>query len=578
MPKDKDNNIILVTNTERNKIKKELHREYKDLTNVIEDITRRKDADFLAQDANFLQIVDYYNHLNSELCRYDLSAFVAQTWKPITGETFVPAWYIDVICDHMELLYDLEFQKLIISLAPRSGKSTLLSQIYPVWLWLQDPRNKILTVSYRKDLSGRDARASRDLINGDWFQRNWGHLFKWSKDQNLKSYYENEDGGNRMGLSVGAPPTGFGYHYICMDDMNAATESNSPTKLRGAAEYYDGALRTRWQKPETFRQVCLQQRISMDDLSGYLQREYDDWEVLKLPEEYMGVKNIGYRGIDQRTTLGELLKPKLFSRDFVEEEKKNLFKWESQFQQNPVPPGGAYVKESDLRFWSNTGVNMRPALERFDNIFTSVDLSDGSIDENSSYCCFLVMGTIGAKIYVLDIVMERMTFPDQLTTMLGLKKKYKSYFDLIELGSNGRALADVLKRDHGFNEITLIPPREYGGDKFTRFSQTLPAFIANRVWLPDNVAHGKSEKVKQQLLTFPKSLNNDFVDALSQAINFMDRNGYRARGGGKSEYAVDAKLDGQNIAEHMTLFGNYGDTIKEIGYQTNFSEVGGLFR
>jgi predicted phage terminase large subunit-like protein len=570
-------NIILISNKERNNKKQELRKEWNELKKQIKSLTDIASVEKLSKHDTFLRLLDNYQAVNVELCRYDLAEFVAQTWKPITGEDFVHAWYIDVICDHMELLYDLEFQKLIISIAPRSGKSTILSQIYPVWLWLQDPRNKILTVSYRKDLSGRDARASRDLINGDWFQNNWGHLFEWSKDQNLKSYYENKDGGNRMGLSVGAPPTGFGYHYICMDDINAATEANSPAKLRAATEYYDGALRTRWQKPETFRQVCLQQRISMDDLSGYLQREYTDWVVLKLPEEYTGVKLIGHRGVDQRDTVGQLLKPKLFSRAFVEEEKKNLFKWEAQFQQNPVPPGGAYIKADDLRYWTNSGVGMRPALELFDSIFSSTDLSDGSIDETSSYCCYLIIGIIGAKFYVLDIVMEKHTFPDQLDTIIKLKKQWRTRFDLIELGSNGRALSDYLLREYRtlFDRIELIPPREYGGDKFTRFSQTLPVFMENKVWLPDKTVHAKSEKVKQQLLTFPKSLNNDFVDALSQAINYVMKNDFHRSGGMAREYAVDMRDEMPTIG---VIDESFEAKMGELRSELDLCEVGSLFK
>ena len=220
--------IIQIKNTERVEKKKELNEEYNFIKKELDDLVSRFSEQTLLRDKSFQTLVEYHNEVNFNLCRYDLQRFIEQSWKIVTGTEYVHYWYIDAICDHMELLYDLEFQKLIMSLSPRSGKSTILSQIYPVWLWLQDPRNKILTVSYRRDLSMRDARASRDLINHNWFQTNWGNMFQWSKDQNAKSYYENGEGGNRMGQSVGAAATGFGYHYICMDDINAASDANSP--------------------------------------------------------------------------------------------------------------------------------------------------------------------------------------------------------------------------------------------------------------------------------------------------------------------------------------------------------------
>lgn len=567
-----DVSIIKIKNKTRAEKKKELRADWLLLKNELTKYAQNKTPEELQRSASFQKLAEYYKTINVELCRYDLGEFIAQAWKPVTSVDYIPAWYIDVISDHMESLYDLEFAKLIINLSPRSGKSTILSQIYPVWLWLQDPRNKILTVSYRRDLSMRDARSSRDLINSNFFQVNWGHLFEWATDQNAKTYYENQNGGNRMGLSVGASPTGFGYHYICMDDINSGQDATSPAKLRGAIEYYEGSLRTRWQSPETFRQVCLQQRISTEDMSGYLEREHGDWVILRLPEEYTGVKHIGYRGIDQRNHIGEILKPKLFSREYIEKEKKNPFFWEAQFQQNPIPPGGAYVKHDDLRFWKTDGINMRPALEEFNSIFMSVDLSDGSLDNGSSFNCFLIIGLIGAKIFVLDIVLEKLAFPDQIKTFLKLRNQYNTSFQLVEELSNGRALCDFLEREYTVNNNVRIQPKEYGGDKFTRFSTTLHHYSQNHVWLPHHTVNAKSKTCADQMITFPKGVNDDFVDALSQAINYIDTQDYKKGGGVGRDCALDVNEDYNDSPFSNT---SLSDIIS--GNESSLSEVRGLF-
>lgn len=566
-----EKNIIKLKNKDRQIHKQELRKDRDLLEKEIAKLAERYSEKKLLNDEDFIKLGEYYKTVNAELCRYDFAEFISQAWKPVTAVDFIDAWYIHVIADHMEMIYDLEFQKLIVNIAPRSGKSTILSQMYPVWLWLQDPVNKILTVSYRRDLSMRDSRASRDLINSNFFQTNWGHLFQWSTDQNAKSYYENQNGGNRMGLSVGASPTGFGYHYICMDDINSGQDANSPARLRAAVEYYEGSLRTRWQSPETFRQVCLQQRISTEDMSGYLEREYGDWIVLRLPEEYTGVKYIGYNSKDQRTAPGELLKPNLFSEEYIEKEKKNPFFWEAQFQQNPIPPGGAYVKKEDLRYWTNTGVNMRPSLEDFDSIFLSVDLSDGSLESTSSFNCFLIIGIVGLKIYVLDIVMEKMSFPDQIKMFNKLSEEWKPAFSLIEELSNGRALCDFLEREHKTQNIVRIQPKEYGGDKFTRFSTTLPRFVLNHVWLPHSTVHVKSKTCADQLMTFPKGINDDFVDALSQAINYVERNEIR-KGGGSKDYVVDTNSD-----DGVNLFSTTGLNDIMMENTETLSDVRSLF-
>jgi hypothetical protein len=99
-------------------------------------------------------------------------------------------------------------------------------------------------------------------------------------------------------------------------------------------------------------------------------------------------------------------------------------------------------------------------------------------------------------------------------------------------------LCDFLEREYNIQNIVRIQPKEYGGDKFTRFSTTLPRFALNQVWLPHNTVHAKSKTCADQLITFPKGINDDFVDALSQAINYVEKNDVR-KGGGSKEYGVD---------------------------------------
>lgn len=516
---------MIITNKERKEKKEELHNLLGEMNSYVKELMGRKDEKELAKDDLFLSLLQQRQIIKIELCRYDLHEFVKSAWKIVTATEYVEQWYLRIICEHLEMLYDCEFLKIIISISPRSGKSTILSQIFPVWLWLQDITTKILTVSYGSVLSGRDASRSRDLINHPFFQTHWGELFEWAGDQNAKHYYRNTSGGERIGTSPGGMGTGTGAHYLCMDDINKASDAGSTKKLREAVDYYEGTLISRYIDPTKYRQVCLQQRISIDDLSGILQREHRGWEVLCLPEEYTGIKNIGFGFKDPRTEIGELLKPGLLPRKQVDEIKStNLFTWESQYQQNPVPPGGAYVKEEDLRWWANHGKLARPTLEDFNNLFLSADLGDGSTESNSSYTCVLLLGVIGLKIYVLDVVYKKLTFPEQVTTFLNLRKSYKNIsFSLVEEHSNGRALCDYLEKEHLFENLVRIDTRKYGGDKVSRFFATLPNFVANNIYLPDNNASSFSGMMRSQLLAFPKCTDKDFVDALTQAINYWNK-------------------------------------------------------
>lgn len=500
-----------------------------DLNKTIKTLVEKSTQQQLANNPDFRKLMKYRNMLTTQLGKYDLHTFVSNCWQITQKMDYQEQWYIREICRHLELLYDLEFLKLIISISPRSGKSTILSTIYPVWLWLQEASNKIISVSYDVSLATRDMSMSRDLMNSSWFGERYGDLFKFAFDQNQKDNYKNDKGGSRLAVSPGSKVTGYGAHYLCMDDINRAQEAGNTKALHKVIKFYEGTLSTRWVTPDTFRRVCLQQRLSVDDLSGYLQREDSGWVVLSLPEEYTGRKHIGYGGVDPRNSVGELLKPTLLDRRYADEMKeKKSFVWESQFQQNPVPPGGRYVKDTTLRYWSITSDKMRPPLDEFEYIFISADLSDGSLAEEASYNCFLVCGVIGRKLYVLDVEYEKLTFPDQLRAIEKLHQRYPQWdFNLIEEHSSGRNLCDYLLREkkemYSDEDFVRIHVKDYGGDKLSRFMSTLPWFEKNFVYLPDKLAHSRSEIFVAQLLSFPNTMDKDFVDALTQALNYVDR-------------------------------------------------------
>lgn len=543
-----------------------LKEEVREISKALAKLSEKVSPEVLVKDKKFIQAYQYLCTKKKELAGYDLRTFVELSWEVVTGKKFKPQWYIDVICEHLELMYECEFLKLIISISPRSGKSTILSQMYPVWLWLQDPGIKVLSAAYGRTLCGRDATASRNLINSEWFQSTWGNRFKWAYDQNTKLYYRNNLGGERFATSPESTATGMSGDFLLMDDINKAKDAYSPAKLRTAVEFYEGTLISRYVDAMKYRQVCLQQRLSVDDLSGTLQRDHGDWVVLTLPEEYTGVKLIGFNRLDPRTYVGQLLKPELLPMEKVKELKEtNEFTWESQYQQNPVPPGGAYVKEEDLMYWSHDGSLMRPALGDFDLLFASWDLSDGTIEAHSCDTCGIVIGKIGRQLFVLDCVLSKLTFPEQAKAVMEFNRRYNLGFSLIEKHSNGTAIIDYLQKDHPKDCGNLIPilTKEYGGDKLTRFFITLPDFASRRIYLPKKGVHLYSEEMRSQLLTFPKSSKNDFVDALVHAINYINKNPDITGANHNVSYQIDPNGSGEESVNPYRVYGNVGSIYED---------------
>lgn len=513
---------IIMTREQRWSLKTSLKDEVASIEKDLGEILDELDEVEARKDSEVAQVLDYLDKKRIELAAVDFYEFVKLMWRYAqTGSEFKEQWYIHAICDHVEYLYDLEFLKLIVSISPRSGKSTMLSQLAPPWLWMQDPTMCFITGSYGNELAKRDTVKSRDLINNSFFQKHFGKYVQLKPGQQEKVNYSTSDGGNRIIVSPEGKSTGYGAHFLMIDDPHKAKEFNSQTALNKVWEWYQNTLSTRWQTPETFRRVVMHQRGNDGDLAGRLEREEGDWVVLSLPERYEGVKVIGYKWEDPRNYVGELLKPDLLGEEeAVKLEQKNPLLWAAQFQQNPQSATGNYITDSYIGWYNYADL---PAKVDFDLFVSTWDLTDGSIDEDACDTCGMMFGLLGRKKYVFDYASDKMTFPQQISTFLEMRDKYTDYchIHLIEHHSNGRAFIQHLEKEYGIEGLVPIYTKDYGGDKLSRFFACLPEFVGRHVYLPDN---GWGKLLAKQLKGFPKLKEKDGVDAITQLLNWRFNN------------------------------------------------------
>lgn len=153
--------------------------------------------------------------IETEWLARSLRRYVAAAWDIVEpGIPFQGGWHIDCICEHLEAVTRGELLRLIINVPPRSGKSSLVSVLWPTWTWISQPESKWLCTSYHGPLTTRDAVRSRHIIQSSWYQARWGQRFSLRGDQNEKQRYENDCGGYRVVSSVGGANTGEGGDFV----------------------------------------------------------------------------------------------------------------------------------------------------------------------------------------------------------------------------------------------------------------------------------------------------------------------------------------------------------------------------
>lgn len=160
--------------------------------------------------------------------------FIKQAWPAIEGGvSFVDSWHIQAIADHLEACYLREIKKLLINIPPRTSKSTIVSVMFPAWVWLHNPEEKFLYSSYAGSLSIEHSLKCRRLIESNWYQERFSNLYQLSKDQKAKGFFDNNKKGSRIATSVGASATGKGGNFLIVDDgiMSKMGRAKSNAKL-----------------------------------------------------------------------------------------------------------------------------------------------------------------------------------------------------------------------------------------------------------------------------------------------------------------------------------------------------------
>lgn len=207
--------------------------------------------------------------IERELGKRSFYEFFKLAWHQLDPVKFLDNWHIKLVCDELQAAACREHRNLVVCIPPRHGKSLIVSQAFPAWVWTWWPAAKFITASYAMDLATRDAVATRRLVQSEWYQARWGGPTAIKADRDRITFYETEAGGYRMATSTNARVTGFGADIIlCLPpDAVVRTELGlrpidavvqGPDQMVLAFDHAQGA--------EVFRPIARRQRLPAREL------------------------------------------------------------------------------------------------------------------------------------------------------------------------------------------------------------------------------------------------------------------------------------------------------------------------
>lgn len=179
--------------------------------------------------------------------------------------------------------------------------------------------------------------------------------------------------------------------------------------------------------------------------------------------------------------------------------------FESQVQQRPAPSQGTIFK----RTWWKRYI-AEPA--RFDRVIISADCSFKDADD-SDYVALHVWGRIGAELYLLDRIHERLSFTNTKAALKRMMTANPNAVVYIEDKANGTAIVDSLQQ-----ELMGVLAVEPEGGKVARAYACQGDVEHGRVWLPTVELMPDIDDFIREAASFPNAPNDDDVDAFTQAV------------------------------------------------------------
>lgn len=476
--------------------------------------------------------------VDKAIAECSLSEYIKQAWHIVEpGNKFIDGWHLRAISEHLEAATRGEIRNLIINIPPRHMKSLICCVFWPTWVWTTKPETRWLFSSYGESLSIRDSLKCRRVIQSNWYQRNWGDVFKLTGDQNSKIRFENDKTGYRMATGVGGLGTGDGGDFVIVDDAAKAADAHSPTERENVTDWWDNTMSTRGNDPKTVVKVVIGQRLHEQDLTGHLldkmKIDGQHYEHLCLPAEYEPtnrVTSLGWR--DPRIEPGELLWPERFTPAALKDLKSSMDSYAvaGQMQQRPAPDAGGIFRKKDWRYWKPQGVNFPPVVVRLeDNTLLEIDAVDlpDSFDEQiqswdlafkdtktSDFVAGQVLGRLGANKYMLDYYKERADIGKTISAIEGMTEKWpRAFAKLVEDKANGPAVIQLLTN----RIVGLIAVTPEGG-KVGRAHAAAPSVESHNVYLPHPALYAWVNGFIDSCAGFPNLAHDDDVDAFTQAI------------------------------------------------------------
>lgn len=423
----------------------------------------------------------------------DFMAFIRAFFPHVIGRPFVLSHpsgresHFTTIARELEMVARMQSSSLLINVPPGHGKSTMLS-MWIAWTMAKYPDSQYLYISYGHELAAKHTEIIRRIISSDHYRSIFDVRIR--SDIKAKDHFQLESGGSVKAFGSSGPITGqdAGLPHmerfsgaVVIDDAHKPDEVHSDSIRQRVIDNYQETILQRPRGPNV-PIVYIGQRLHEDDLPAFMLSGRDErvWKsvVLKALDD---VGNALYPEVNPLPVL-------------LEKRAKNPYVFSSQYQQEPVPAGGALFKREHFAILPSEP-NILATFITADTAETEKSYNDATVFSFWGVYRINDMGieTSQFALHWLDCIelrIEPKDLKDEFLSFYGdcMLHPVKPLLAAIEKKSTGVTLVSVLKDMRGL-DIREVKRTKASGSKTERYLEMQPIIAAKLISITQGARH-----------------------------------------------------------------------------------------
>ena len=417
------------------------------------------------------------------------------------------------------LLMDVEENiknRIAVSMAPRMGKSQMISIYYPAWYLGRHPDHKVIVASHTSDLAVKMARKVRNLIQSAEYARIFPGT-KIASDAKAAQQWNTTVGGEYFAIGVGGALAGRGANLIIADDPLSEQDikAGNTSSLDGVYEWFSAGLRTRLMPNGAI--AVLHTRWHQRDLIGRLLKDSalndggDKYEAFEFP----AILNEG-------TENEKSIWPEQWTIESLQQTRASMhhimWQWFAQYQQNPTAAAAAIIKRDWIKWWKGeTPPTVDFIVQAFDTALTTKDRSDFSVCQ--TWGVWFNEEDNTQNVILLNKVKGKYEFPELKAMAHEQYEEWQPDSVIVEAKASGQPLIDEMRRSGIF--VQDFSPGK-GQDKIARLNAVADMFASGHVWFPET---SWAAKTVEEILAFPAGEHDDEVDTMTLGLMRIRKGG-----------------------------------------------------